>query len=91
MVEEKEEGLGCFGTIFIAALFAFIIGAGVNYFFGAGTIEFGTIFKWTFGATLVLGAIIKLSAIMNNNKLREASKIEAERIIADEKEKTQED
>ena len=88
MVQEEEKGFGCFGTIFLAAFFALIVGGGTNYFFGTGTVEFGDVFIWTFIVVLGLGAIVKTTAILNNNKLKKASKIEAERIIAEEEENT---
>lgn len=83
MIEEKEEGFGCFGTLFLALFFSVLISGGINYFFGSETVEFWGVFKWTFIVVLSIGAIIKISAILSNNKLKKASVLEAERIIED--------
>ena len=58
-------------------------------FHGEEAVEFGDVFIWTFGVVAVIGVLGQIIAMFNNNKLRKASKIEAERIIAEEKENTQ--
>ena len=88
MVEEDEKGIGCFSAIVVALLLSIGIAGGVNYLFGEGAVEFGDVFIWTFGVVVVIGVLGQIIAMFNNNKLRKASKIEAERIIAEEKENT---
>lgn len=84
MVEEKEEGFGCFGTIFLALFFSVLISGGINYFFGSETVDFWGVFQWTFIVVFVIGGIAKISAILSNNKLKKASVLEAEKIIEEE-------
>lgn len=88
MVEENEK-VGCFSLLFGAAFLAFIIVAIANFLFGAGTLEFGNIFVYSF---FVVGGIkgwAQYKASENNKILREASRKEADRILAEEKENTQ--
>ena len=89
MAEENEKGIGCFGAILVALLLSIGIAGGINYLFGEGAVEFWDVFIWTFGVLVVIGVIGQIFAMSNNNKLRKASRIEAERIIAEEKENTQ--
>jgi uncharacterized protein YybS (DUF2232 family) len=83
MIEEKEEGFGCFGTIFLALFLSVLIAGAINNF-GSEKVEFWNVFSYTFIVVLALGLITKMSAIFNNMKLKKASKIVAERIIKEE-------
>ncbi len=86
MVEENEK-VGCFNILIGAALLALIIGATINGLFGAGTLEFGDIFIWTFFVVAGIASWYEYKASENNKILRKASRIEADRILAEEKEK----
>lgn len=88
MVEENEK-VGCFSVLFGAAFLAFIIVAIANGLFGAGTLEFWNIFVYAFFVAAGIAGWVEYKASENNKILRKASRKEADRILAEEKENTQ--